>query len=270
MAVLGVAAVTTVILVLLFVSFRPSRLPVPAPPPEELPVPVPLPKIKAFAIIIDDVGHSRSAAALFLENDLPIALSFLPGRPHTQELAEEAFGRGKTILLHLPMEPEGYPGIDPGHGAVLVAQKPREINKILKENFEEVPHAVGLNNHMGSKATSDERIMSHVLEFAKERDLIFVDSRTTPETVGYQTALNMGIPALERDVFLDNRRDPISIEEKAVELLDLADSRGWAIGIGHPYPETARALEWMEEEARRRGIHWITLEEILIYADPGN
>ncbi|TNF46457.1 divergent polysaccharide deacetylase family protein, partial [bacterium] len=249
-AVLGITAVTAAVLVFLFVSYRPLKLPVPEPPPEEVPIPVPLPRIKAFAVIIDDVGHSRSAAASFLENDLPIALSFLPGRPHTRELAEEAYDKGKTILLHLPMEPEGYPGIDPGFGAVLVTQKPGEIDRILRENLEEVPHAVGLNNHMGSKATSDERIMSYILEFVKERDLIFVDSRTTPETVGYRIAMDIGIPALERDVFLDNRRDQISIEEKAAELLDLAESRGWAIGIGHPYPETARALEWMAEEAR--------------------
>jgi len=270
MAALGAATFTTVVLVILFVVFRPSRLPVPAPPPEDPAVLLPLPTPSVIAVIIDDVGHSRAAAAHFLDNDLPIALSFLPGRPHTLELAQEAFDRGKTILLHLPMEPEGFPGIDPGHGAVLVAQKQGEINRILKQNLQEVPHAVGLNNHMGSKATSDTRIMSNVLEFARERSLIFVDSRTSPETVGYRIARSMGVPALERDVFLDNSRDLVSMKEKAVELLDLAESRGWAIGIGHPYPETAKALEWMAEEAGRRGIRWTTVEEILSYADPGN
>ena len=263
-------ALTCLVLVALFIIFRPSRLPMVAPPSQPPEIPVPSARINAIAVIIDDVGHSRSAASDFLDIDLPIALSFLPGRPHTRELVEEAHARGKTILLHLPMEPEGYPGIDPGHGAVLVGQNPAEIERILKENLKEVPHAVGLNNHMGSKATSDTRIMSNVLEFARNKGLIFVDSRTSAETVAYRVAMDMGVPALERDIFLDNKRDRDSMEKKAVELLDLAESRGWAVGIGHPYPETAKSLEWMAREARRRDIRWITIEEILSYADPGN
>lgn len=257
-------------LVILYLAFRAVKIPEPARPPEEPEVTLPSPRANAIAVIIDDVGHSRPAAASFLNNDLPVALSFLPGRPHTRELAREAFDRGKTILLHLPMEPEGYPGVDPGPGAVLVTQKPGQIHRILINSLEEVPHAVGLNNHMGSKATSDARVMSNVLEFARENGLIFVDSRTSPETVAYRIARDMGVPALERDVFLDNDRDPVSMEKKAAELLDLAESRGWAVGIGHPYPETAMILQWMAAEARHRGIHWITVEEILSYAYPGN
>ncbi|UCG37857.1 MAG: divergent polysaccharide deacetylase family protein, partial [bacterium] len=102
------------------------------------------------------------------------------------------------------------------------------------------------------------------------RGFFFIDSRTSPQTLGFVIASRMGIQTAERDVFLDNDPDPAAIDARVDELLDLAEKRGWAIGIGHAHPLTAEALERMAVKARQRGIPWISLESLIAYVDPGN
>lgn len=177
---------------------------------------------------------------------------------------------GKTLLLHLPMEPEGYPAKDPGPGAILLSHGRREIHRILEEDLSTVPGVVGVNNHMGSRATADERVMEAVLDEIRNRGFFFIDSRTSPQTLGFVIATRMGIRTAERDIFLDNDPDPAAIDARVDELLDLAEKRGWAIGIGHAHPLTAEALEKMAVKARQRGIQWISLESLIAYVDPGN
>ncbi len=223
-----------------------------------------------MALIIDDMGHSIPAARPFLEMDLPLTLSFLPERPHSRSLAEEGFARGKTIFLHLPMEPRGYPGIDPGGGVILTSQSHSVIRRILEQDLGSVPHAIGMNNHMGSMATEDREVMRQVMEFAGEKGLMFIDSRTTAGSVALSTAREMNIPSVERDIFLDNDRNEEAIFSRATEVLDLAQARGWAIGIGHPYPETARAIKRASLEAETRGVLIVPIEEIVKYAGSGN
>jgi polysaccharide deacetylase 2 family uncharacterized protein YibQ len=214
------------------------------------------------AVIIDDVGHNRRAAMPFIEMEQPVALSVMPGRPAALSLARDGFAAGKTIMLHLPMEPSD-PAVSPGEGAILIGQEPEKIRRTLDRNLDLVPNVAGINNHMGSLATTDRRIMAEVLKYIEQKDLFFVDSLTSPGTVGYQMARDRKIPTALRDVFLDNDRDPEAIDRMVGRLLDTAEKRGWALGIGHPYPETAAALERMSEEARSRNIRWVTIEELL-------
>jgi polysaccharide deacetylase 2 family uncharacterized protein YibQ len=247
----------------------PTKVP-PPPIPEEISVPAPPLPAKAVAVIIDDIGHNRQAAVPFIEMPYPVALSFLPGRPFSEELAAEALKKGKTLLLHLPMEPLGYPAQDPGPGAVLLSQSRGEIQQIIEEDLATLPGIVGVNNHMGSKATADERVMNAVLSLIHRKGLFYIDSRTTTETVGPALARKMGIPASERDVFLDNIAETSAIDSRVDQLLDLAGERGWAIGIGHAHPLTAKALLRLADQARERGIAWISLESLIAYADSGN
>lgn len=240
------------------------------PVPDKITIPVQPLKIKAVAIIIDDVGHNHPAARPFIEMDHPVALSILPNRPFSRELASEAFHRGKTILLHLPMQPTGYPEVDPGPGAILLSYDEGEIRQILEQDVADLPGIAGINNHMGSLATTDPRVMKDVLEFAAEKGLFFVDSRTTPKSIALQLARQMNIPSAERNVFLDNERTPSAIDARTDELLNLADEKGWAIGIGHPNMETASALERMARKARERNIQWISLESLIAYVNTGN
>jgi hypothetical protein len=222
------------------------------------------------AVIIDDLGHNRQAAAPFIEMHYPVALSFLPGRPFSEELATKALQRGKTLLLHLPMEPMGYPAKNPGPGAVLLSQSRGEIQLTIEEDLASLPGIVGVNNHMGSRATADERVMDAVLSLIQRKGLFFIDSRTTTKTVGLARAKELGIPSIERDVFLDNIVEPSAIDDKIEELLDLAWERGWALGIGHAHPMTAEALSRLADKARERGVTWISLESLIAYAYSGN
>jgi polysaccharide deacetylase 2 family uncharacterized protein YibQ len=227
--------------------------------------------MKVVAVIIDDLGHSLQAARPFIEMSHPVALSLLPDRPFSGTLAEEGAASGKTLLLHQPMEPVGYPDTDPGPGAILLDQTTVQVRQLLEKNIASMPGVVGINNHMGSRATTDPEIMETVLEFVGDRDLFFIDSRTTADTIGFIMAREKGLKTAERDVFLDNDPDPAAIDARVRELLDLAQRRGWAIGIGHPSTQTAAALDRMALTARTRGIRWISLESLIaFYADPGN
>ncbi|MCK5351135.1 divergent polysaccharide deacetylase family protein [bacterium] len=250
-----------------------NQIPVkPHKPPvvDRITIPVQPLKMKVVAVIIDDVGHSPTAARPFIEMDHPVALSILPERPFSRELALEAAERGKTILLHLPMEPVGYPGIDPGPGAILLSHTRDEIREVFERDIASIPRIVGINNHMGSRATTDPRVMETVLDLISERGLFFIDSRTTPETIALKLARELGILSARRDVFLDNELTPSAIDVKIDELLNLAAKKGWAIGIGHANTETAQALERMARKANERNIRWISLESLVAYVDPGN
>ncbi len=227
--------------------------------------------MKVVAVIIDDLGHNLQAARPFIEMNHPVALSLLPDRPFSGTLAEEVAASGKTLLLHQPMEPVGYPDTDPGPGAILLDQTPVQVRQLLERNIDSMPGVVGINNHMGSRATTDPVIMETVLEFVGDRGLFFIDSRTTADTIGFTMAREKGLKTAERDVFLDNDPDPAAIDARIRELLDRAQKRGWAIGIGHANSQTAAALDRMALTARARGITWISLESLIAYyADTGN
>jgi polysaccharide deacetylase 2 family uncharacterized protein YibQ len=262
---------------LFFYHGLPARKPPPVP--KEVSVPVPphvLPPeltrdMKVVAVIIDDLGHNLQAARPFIEMNHPVALSLLPDRPFSGTLAEEVAASGKTLLLHQPMEPVGYPDTDPGPGAILLDQTPVQVRQLLERNIDSMPGVVGINNHMGSRATTDPVIMETVLEFVGDRGLFFIDSRTTADTIGFTMAREKGLKTAERDVFLDNDPDPAAIDARIRELLDRAQKRGWAIGIGHANSQTAAALDRMALTARARGITWISLESLIAYyVDTGN
>jgi len=225
---------------------------------------------KGVLIIIDDLGHNRPAAAPFLAFDRPLGLAFLPGRPRSRELAEEAHAGGKSVFLHLPMEPVGYPAVDPGPGSLLTSMAPERAREVLADDLAQVPYAEAVNNHEGSRATADEALMGAVLGELHRRGLAFVDSLTSSASVTRKVARRLGARRLSRDIFLDNDRSPDRIRARGAELFRLAEARGWAVAIGHPYPETAEALPWLRAEAERRGIAFLTLKEVLSRADAGD
>ncbi len=248
----------------------PVQAPKVAPAPSPRPPVPPSPSPKGILLIIDDLGHNRKAAAPFLAFGHPLTLAFLPDRPRTRELAEEAYARGKSVLLHLPMEPRDYPRVDPGAGALLVGMPGEDVRARLEEALASVPHARGASNHEGSRATEDEPLMETLLTVLAEREMVFVDSLTSNRSVSRALSARTGTRRLGRDVFLDNDRSPRAIRRQAEELFGLAESRGWAVGIAHPYPETADALPALEAEAKRRGLRWLTLDEAVDRAHAGD
>ncbi len=199
---------------------------------------IPRPKV---AIIIDDMGYHQQVGSRLLALDLNLTFSFLPNAPFTLEQEEQAWEKGRDILLHMPMEAQD-PTWDPGPGGLYLRFSAEEIRTKVAENLIAVPHAIGSNNHMGSKFTENREAMHEVLSVLKKRELFFIDSYTTSRSTGLDEAGKMSIPTARRHVFLDNAQDQDKICHQLERLIALAKKQGWAIGIGHPNQATLKAL----------------------------
>ncbi len=193
------------------------------------------------AIIIDDMGYHPEVGRELIALDLDLSFSFLPHAPFTQELEEMVYQKGNPILLHLPLEPRS-PEWDPGPGALYLSDDPLTRGKKFHAALQLVPHATGVNNHMGSRFTENRLAMEELLELIAAQQLFFVDSFTTSASMGMESARKKRVPASRRHVFLDNIHEQEAICLQIEKLVILAVHQGYAIGIGHPYPETFSAL----------------------------
>jgi polysaccharide deacetylase 2 family uncharacterized protein YibQ len=194
-----------------------------------------------IAIIIDDIGGNRSRAERFLEINAPLTFSILPRLQHTPELARTIHACGHEIMLHQPMEPFGR-GIDPGPGALYIGDSSSRIDRVVQQNIDENPYAIGVNNHMGSRFTSSRREISDALVSVKASHLFFVDSLTAGSSRAFSVARNLGMISGCRNIFLDNTPTEEAILRQLAQLDRHARHVGPAIGIGHPFPQTANAI----------------------------
>lgn len=203
------------------------------------------PRIAYIALIIDDLGNNPVTDTRAARLPGPVACAVLPHTPHAVDIANTAFGLNKEVLLHLPME--SLNANEPGPGTLDSSMFEREFAKMLDYDLASVPHVVGINNHMGSRLTADAGFMTELMRNIHQRgSLFFVDSRTNPESVAAHAARGNGVPALSRDVFLDNEPNVAAIEQQMKTLIRLAHKNGAAIGIGHPHPATLAVLEqWL-------------------------
>ncbi len=199
-------------------------------------------KCGKVSIIIDDMGRSIDIARKFLELPYPLAFAVLPYEPHAKEVAKMIKDKGRVLLLHMPMEPKGYPAVNPGPGALLLEQDKNQQKKLFLEALSRVPGAVGVNNHMGSKFTENREAMTNFLTWVKEQGLFFVDSMTTPNSVGCDVAKSLGVPCVKRDVFLDHLVKQKFILHQLKRLEVMAHNRCFTLAIGHPHELTYQAL----------------------------
>ncbi len=206
-----------------------------------------------LAIVVDDLGNDPRALERLLQIREPLTGAVLPGLPRSRETAIALSRAGKEVLLHLPMEPLDAQ-IQPGPGLIRDSMSSSDVETTLQADLIDVPGAVGVNNHMGSKGTADRRIVTMLLQGLSRRRLFFLDSRTTSETVVPEEGARSGVVVLSRDVFLDDSADPDSIERQLDSAEDVARREGRAIAIGHPRPSTLAALERRLPLLRERGI----------------
>jgi polysaccharide deacetylase 2 family uncharacterized protein YibQ len=219
------------------------------------------------AILIDDFGYAMSDDVTdFLDLPIPITVSILPGTPYGRTLASEAAGAGKEVLVHLPMEPGSYPETNPGDGALLLEHTHREIAALAGAALDEIPEAVGVNNHMGSAFVLDRARMRTFISTVAERGLFYVDSMTTPLSKGYAEAERAGVPTVRNNMFLDSLLDEegrIDVLTQLESLEEIALKRGYGIGIGHPHPETLRALRAEAPRMMEKGIRFVFVSELV-------
>jgi uncharacterized protein len=215
-----------------------------------------------LAIILDDFGYDRAAADSLLALPFQLTVSVLPHLPLSTEVAEEAFRRGDQVLLHLPMESLGGDA-KPEEIELHVGMTAAQVNEALAGMLDSVPHAVGVNNHQGSRATADSALMQALMPALKQRGLFFIDSRTTGSTVAYDTAARDGVRAASRKVFLDDTPTREAILAQLELAARDAQRDGSAIAIGHPHPATIAALREGIPRLEARGIHLVFASDVV-------
>lgn len=196
-----------------------------------------------IAIIIDDLGYDRRMAKRFVALKAPLTLAILPQSPLQRQIAEMAHENGLEVMLHLPMEPNEYPAINPGPGTLLMDMRPDALIHQLENDLAAVPYIKGVNNHMGSEMTAASVQMYQIFSILKKRGLYFVDSRTTKESICRPSARLFNVSFAERDVFLDHDHSRSAIRSQIERLKRIAITHGAAVGIAHPHGSTYHVLK---------------------------
>ena len=220
-----------------------------------------------MAIIIDDMGNNYSLSIDVLAIKAALTISILPFSQYALAIAEKARSSGHEVMLHLPMEAKNgktnkgdYQDVK---GFLLTEMNDYAIATQTSKCMGAVPHIAGVNNHMGSRFTEDEKKMKIVLELVKKQRLFYIDSHTTEQSKGFKVAISMGIKAGKRDIFLDNEELYLTTVNHLEQLLMLAMSRGTAIGIGHPHPSTIHAITTMLPEFEKRGVAIVPASKLI-------
>lgn len=195
-----------------------------------------------LAVVVDDLGENAQDLEMLMDIAEPLTLSFLPFAPRTKELAQRAKRRGFEVLLHIPMEPKGYPLENPGKGALLCSMGEETITAHILRALSQLPFASGANNHMGSQFTEDPERMKVVFRVLKEKGKFFLDSLTTPNSMAKEAAKTEGLTLYVRDVFLDNDQEALDFDRQWDLLITKAREKGEAIGICHPRKLTIMRL----------------------------
>jgi len=221
-----------------------------------------------IALIIDDIGYSRSTVKRFIDIGIPLTFSILPALDKSNELARLIHTEKHESMLHQPMEPFNQ-NLDPGPGALYLNDSVSKIHRVIDENISSLPFITGINNHMGSKFTSQEKAMHTTIHSIKNRRLFFVDSLTANSSVAFQTACQLNVPTLRRNIFLDNIPDEKAVSVQLRKLKDIALKRGYAIGIGHPFRATIKAIDRFSGRPENTGIRFVHVSRIL-FPHPDN
>jgi len=215
-----------------------------------------------LAIILDDLGSDRAAAEQIFELPYPVTISVLPNHEHSSEIAHEALGRGLEVMLHLPMQAVATEKPEPQE--LRPGMNEDQISQMLDEFLQNVPGVTGVNNHQGSQATSDRKLMDELMPALRDRHLFYIDSRTTAATVAYEEAQKSGVPSAFRNVpFLDDITEVGAIRKQLQLALRGAREKREAIAIGHPHAATLEALLEFPAKAQAAGVQLVPISELI-------
>jgi polysaccharide deacetylase 2 family uncharacterized protein YibQ len=221
----------------------------------------PAPGGAQVAIIIDDCGQWLGTERSLIDLPIPLTLSVLPHVRYTAQIAQEAADAGKGVMLHIPMEPLSH--AYPGPGEIKDAMTDDQVTKQTEDDVAQVPLAKGANNHEGSEASADDRVMKDVIAVLKAHDLFFVDSRTNAKSVGQEVARDDGVPNAKRDVFLDNQANIAYTESMLEHAVEVAKRNGSAIAIGHPKPSTLAAIRDLYPKMQSEGVTFVLASSLV-------
>jgi polysaccharide deacetylase 2 family uncharacterized protein YibQ len=227
----------------------------------------PLPKITSssprIAFIIDDVGAYDIGPLELKRLNIPVTASILPDSRHAREAAHWAKNYQLETMIHLPMEPKNGNGNYNRMQTITMQSSDDQIRNLIRRARQAVPQARGLNNHQGSRATSNRQLMTRVMRVIKEEGLFFVDSRTIGNTVAYDVAKQMNIRTTHKDVFIDHIQTYSHSIAQIRKLVEIARTKGKAIAIGHPFDSTLRAIRDSKKYIRSKGIKIVYVKDLL-------
>ena len=215
------------------------------------------------AIVIDDCGADMSSVRTLLDTGLPFSYAILPQKQYSSDVLELVRSRGRVAMLHLPMEPLDASAMSEGANTIRVAQTSGQKLALVRKHLSGLQGVVGVNNHQGSRATSDRATMQTVLGEMRSQGLFFLDSRTSSNSVGNSIAREMGVQTARNDIFLDNSSDVETIRAQVYKALALAEKNGSVIAICHARPNTARCWKKYASEFKRTGVTFVPLTELL-------
>ncbi len=224
--------------------------------------PAPAAEAARMAIILDDWGMNASLLDDAVAVDRPLTLSVLPNLKHSRDIAESAHAAGLGVMLHMPMQAKSLKAPREPH-TIMTTSSDAQILEYLDEALQSVPHAEGVNNHQGSAATSDARVMRTALSHLKKKGLFFVDSKVIATSVGSKMAAETGIDFATRDVFIDNVPAIDAIKTQLREAARQALKKGRAVVIGHDKKATLQAIREMVPEIEKSGVKIVSIKELL-------
>ena len=236
-----------------------------AAPVQAAPAAAPKPNAPAavkgkLAVVIDDAGRDLESQHVYESLGIPLTLAVMPNQVHTRDAALSWHAHGLPVILHQPME--SVSGIGMESKVILTSMGDEEIRSLLKSSLSQVPEAVGINNHQGSKATTDRRAMDVVMNELHHRRLFFFDSRTNSTTAADAAAASYGVPYVRNDLFVDNEADVAAISSMIREAAKRAQKYGTYVIIGHCRPKTAEAFRQMVPQLEKEGIQFVYVSSL--------
>jgi polysaccharide deacetylase 2 family uncharacterized protein YibQ len=218
----------------------------------------------SISIIIDDIGYRMQDDLRAIALPGAVAFAIMPHSPHARRMSALVNARGKDVLLHLPMQAmEQEKNRFLGPGALTMKMNRQELIRTLDNSLRSVPHAIGVNNHMGSLLTRQTGHMSWLMESLKSRNIFYIDSVTSKHSVAGTVANERNVPFLRRDVFLDNIQTEVEILKQFDRLIDIAKRNGIAVAIGHPHPHTIAVLTKKLALLKHSGVELVSPKQML-------
>lgn len=215
-----------------------------------------------IAIIIDDFGWDKNIVSRFTSLNIPLTIAIIPELKYSNYVDTVAHSAGKEIIVHLPMEAVNHSLS--GHPLkITTSMSAIQIKAVVDKSFKDIQFAVGLNNHMGSKATSSLKVMDSVIQQLKTENKFFIDSNTIYSSVGYSQAKKYHLKTARRDIFLDDSLKEVDMQKQFLAALDLANKNGSVVIIGHAHLETANFLKKIIPELKKQGVEFVFSSQVV-------
>ena len=216
-----------------------------------------------IAIVIDDWGYNTNNLYMLEEIEYPLTLAILPFRNYSRKIAEFGHSHNFEIIIHMPMEPDGRDNLGLEPRTLMTSMGDEIVKMILNDAYNNIPYAKGMNNHMGSLATQDERFVSIIFNELKRNNLYFLDSFVVSNSVCKEVSRDVGIKFAKRSIFLDNKSNSEYIRGQLMELVAEVDKTGSAIGIGHDKRNTLEILREVMPQLAKNGYKFVFLSEVV-------